>query len=165
MTDILIAVATSKTGRAMIAAGFIFAAGFTAATQWERHAPFGRGLAQKLDKARTQLESSRADLDACKGDVSRVVQITKDWRTAYDRLQSKREAEADAWGKLVDDEKAASEKQCRAAFSAGVTAGRAIGGTANGQDGVSSGADRGRPGAGVVLDDFAGQWGAGRADP
>jgi hypothetical protein len=139
---------------------------------WEHKAPFGLGLAQKLDKSRAQLATAEGKLKASSAEIARVAGLTHEWAGTYGRLQTKREAEGKACAAALAASANFYKGRCDAAFSAGVTAGKVIGGrsNANGSSGVAAGGPHvGEPVGGSrpgelrgpvgLRDDFAAQWG------
>ncbi len=150
------------------------AMGAAGAIAWEHKAPFGLGLAQKRDKALARAEAAEGKLKTAKADLGRVVGMTHEWDGAYGRLQNKRAAEGVACAASLAASADFYRGRCDAAFAAGVTAGKVIGGKSNGVSSgpvASGGPDRrprgdvGAPPVGLrgpvgVRDDFAASWGA-----
>lgn len=156
---------------AMVGAGLMAA--------WERQAPFGWGLADKLAASQSALAASREATRSCKDTLKATVDLTWKWKGQYDVLAELRRGERDKAAAALGDAQAFYRKQCSQAFDEGVKAGRIMG-DANGQPrtgrdqppGVALGnravdspvaADRARgPDADGVRDDFAESWTRGR---
>lgn len=145
------------------------ALGGAAVVLWDHKAPFGLGLAQRLDGANAALDKAQGDLKTCRADVNSLVGKTWEWKRVYDRLQALRESESKAAATALAARSALMQRQCAAAFDAGVTAGRALGPNTQGDNDADqdSGASSAHAGADGLHDDFRSAWrsGAFRAAP
>lgn len=147
-----------------LALGIGAALGAGALRLWDYHAPFGWGLGQRYEAARTLADERGVQLNAA---VEGWHRSANEWSAAYERLAKARQDDADAAAKALADRAAAMTRQCQAAFDSGVKAGKAIGA----KDACSpAGGGNGRPAdSGGVSDgdDLADWWTgtASRAEP
>ena len=129
--------------------------GLAGAAWWDYHAPFGWGLGQRLDKRSAELGTAQANLTICRGDRDHAIGETWRWSGAYKRLEAARAKDATEAGKRLAAATMRSQQQCKAAFRAGVTAGRALSGGKN--DATTPGSIGGPPPDGL-LDDLRADW-------
>lgn len=139
------------------------ALGGAAKMAWDWHAPFGWGLGQRYEAARTLADERGVALNAA---VAGWHKSADEWSAAYDRLAKARQADADAAAEALADRAAAMSRQCQQAFDSGVKAGKAIGA----KDACSPAGGGGRPADSDGVpdgDDLADWWTgtASRADP
>lgn len=144
-----------------------FGLGVGALTAWHEFAPFGLGLAQKLDAAELDASENRMRYEACNATLAQTV---AEWSAAVRRLEAARKADLDAAAAELAKRSASQIEQNRAAFDAGFIAGRALAGGKSDAC-VKTGGDGRRDHAASdgVSDDLRDAWRAGsvgtRADP
>lgn len=134
------------------------AAGAVLGAVYERTVPWG--LESKLTRATESAANAQARLDVCVDARDGAITLTHDWKRVYAELGAKRVEDAQACAASLDRAQGETNRQCRAAFEAGVTAGRAIGGPNVETQDPARGGDSGGANGGVVRDDFAEGWGA-----
>jgi hypothetical protein len=144
----------------VIAGSLGLATGAGLVIAWEHKAPFGLGLAQKLAKAEGQRDALKDKLKGAEADVAKVAAMTHDWAGAYQRLEGVREGEARTCAASLAANANFYKGRCDAAFAAGVSAGKVIGGRANAGSSHSGGVSD----PGGVRDDFRAAWGGVGSD-
>lgn len=148
----------ATTGLTLALGAGVGAAGVLA---WEHQTPFG--LARKVESARSERDTARADLRQANADKAALVAETWRWDAAYKRIEKARQDDAAAATRALSARADEQVRQCRAAYQSGVVAGRALGSRSDETNPPPL--DPGGPGAGGLRDDLADAWRSGAFRP
>ncbi len=150
----------ATTGVTVAVGAAIGAAGVLA---WENQTPFG--LARKVESARSDRDTAKAELRQCNADKAALVAESWRWDAAYKRVEKARQDDAAAATAALTDRQNEQARQCRVAYQSGVTAGRALGPRGSNEPNPDPSPDPGGPGAGGLRDDLADAWRSGAFRP